>query len=67
MNEDYLETIREQFFAMANIDLANIDPEEVHQLLELLPEALMYLHKQYFMPSIYKNANVKYMIKKATQ
>jgi len=65
LTEEYLETIRDRFFKAMNIDLKNLEPTEVHILLELLPEALIYLHKEYFMPEVYQDENVKYMIDKA--
>ena len=64
MDEEYMEQVRNQFFRVAAIDLANIDPEEIHTLLELLPAVLVYIHKTYFMPKVYKDSNVKYMLRK---
>ncbi len=44
---DQLEAIRDRFIGMCNIDLNNLEGYEVVELLELLPQALMYIHDQY--------------------
>jgi hypothetical protein len=62
---DY-EEIRDRFFKITDIDMRHLDPIEVHQLLELLPAALLFLHKEYFMPAIYEDDDVRYVLKKAS-
>jgi len=47
MNEENYETIREEFFAVTNIDLHCLEPDEIDQLFRLLPEAMLYLHHEY--------------------
>jgi hypothetical protein len=49
-----LEYFRDKFFKATNIDLFNLERDEVRDLLELLPVALIYIHGQYDMSVIYK-------------
>jgi hypothetical protein len=48
LTESQTEQIRNQFFKRTNIDLFNLEPDEIHELLTLLPLALVYLHSTYF-------------------
>lgn len=60
--KDYLENVRDRFFKQTNIDMKHLTPVEIHELLELLPAALIYLHKEYFMPAIYEDDDLKYTL-----
>lgn len=48
LTEDQAEDTRDLFFERTNIDLFQLEPDEIHELLALLPLALVYLHQTYF-------------------
>lgn len=51
---DWFEEVRDRFFKATNLDLKNLTGGEIRSLLELLPNALAYIHNEYDMAKIYE-------------
>lgn len=51
---DWLETVRDRFLRVTNLDLHYLTSGEMRNLLELLPAALVYLHTHFIMAKVYE-------------
>ena len=56
LDEETQEEVRTRFFKITNIDLKNLEADEVRGLLSLLPVAIVYLHTEYDMSDVYREA-----------
>jgi hypothetical protein len=53
LDETTFEDVRDRFFKATNLDIRNLEPGEVRDLLELLPLAIAALHTEYDLVQVY--------------
>lgn len=54
MSDIDLEAVRDHFFKIANIDLWNLNNWEVRDLIETLPQVLVFIHARYDLEAVYQ-------------